>query len=179
MRTFTKGTALSEHGRDAAWHVWINVRHGSGKARARHGHGMLCVNRPLCEQIVGFALEYYQRSCMCTKKSKTNFNKQFEHEMSAKRIAKISGWKAFGWKTNTNNQTRSVLFLLDLPNETSFFTENSTVHSTEYIFIRCRYPSENGSHLEHSLKITSGDALRTESLVVWSVEFLMEWLWRR
>ena len=24
MRTFTKDTALSEHGRGAAWHVWIN-----------------------------------------------------------------------------------------------------------------------------------------------------------
>jgi hypothetical protein len=31
-RTFTKDTALSEHGRGAAWHVWI--------VAARHGHGM-------------------------------------------------------------------------------------------------------------------------------------------
>jgi hypothetical protein len=30
-RTFTKETALSENGRDAAWHVWINA------ARERHG----------------------------------------------------------------------------------------------------------------------------------------------
>jgi hypothetical protein len=41
MRTFTKDTALSEQGRGAARHVWIN-----GTAWARHGHGMLCVNRP-------------------------------------------------------------------------------------------------------------------------------------
>jgi hypothetical protein len=36
-RTFTKDTSLLEKGRGAAWHVWIN---------ARHGHGMLCVNPP-------------------------------------------------------------------------------------------------------------------------------------
>ena len=35
MRTFTKDTALSELGRGAAWHVWINARHGSGTAWAR------------------------------------------------------------------------------------------------------------------------------------------------
>jgi hypothetical protein len=45
-RTFTKDTALSEQGRDAAWHVWINARHGRGTAWVRHGHGMLCVNLP-------------------------------------------------------------------------------------------------------------------------------------
>ena len=33
MRTFTKDMALTEQGRGAAWHVWIN---------ARHGRGMLC-----------------------------------------------------------------------------------------------------------------------------------------
>ena len=38
MRTFTKDIALSEQERGAAWHVLIN---------ARHGNGMLCVNRPL------------------------------------------------------------------------------------------------------------------------------------
>ena len=34
MRTFTKDTELSEQGRGAAWHVWINgtARHGRGKA---------------------------------------------------------------------------------------------------------------------------------------------------
>jgi hypothetical protein len=37
-RTFTKDTALSEHGRGTVW--------------ARHGHGMLCVNRPLMGQLV-------------------------------------------------------------------------------------------------------------------------------
>ena len=61
MRTLTKDTALSEQGRGAAWHVWINARHGRGIAWARHGmcelthgmagglhgRGMLCVNRPL------------------------------------------------------------------------------------------------------------------------------------
>jgi len=46
-RTFTKDMALSEQGRGAAWHVWINERHGRGTAWSRHGHGMLCVNRPL------------------------------------------------------------------------------------------------------------------------------------
>ena len=46
-RTFTKDTALSGQGRDAAWRVWINARHGRGTAWARHGHGMLCVNPPL------------------------------------------------------------------------------------------------------------------------------------
>jgi hypothetical protein len=36
--TFTKDTALSENGRDAAWHVWINAaRHGVGTAWTRHG----------------------------------------------------------------------------------------------------------------------------------------------
>ena len=43
MRTFTKGTALSEKGRGAAWHVRINARHGRGTAWERHGRGMLCV----------------------------------------------------------------------------------------------------------------------------------------
>jgi len=32
--TFMKDTTLSEHGRGAAWHVWINER---------HGHGIPCV----------------------------------------------------------------------------------------------------------------------------------------
>ena len=36
MRTFTKDAALSEQGRGAAWHVWINARHGRGTAWARH-----------------------------------------------------------------------------------------------------------------------------------------------
>jgi hypothetical protein len=47
MRTFAKDTARSEQGRSAAWHVWINERHGRGKAWERHGRGMLCVNPPL------------------------------------------------------------------------------------------------------------------------------------
>ena len=38
MRTFTKDTALSEQGRGAAWHVWIN---------AWYGNSMQCVNQPL------------------------------------------------------------------------------------------------------------------------------------
>jgi hypothetical protein len=46
MRKFTKDTALSEQGRGAVYNVWINARHGRGTASARHGHGMLCVNRP-------------------------------------------------------------------------------------------------------------------------------------
>jgi hypothetical protein len=29
-RSFTKDTALPEQGRGAAWHVWINARHGRG-----------------------------------------------------------------------------------------------------------------------------------------------------
>ena len=36
IQTFTKDTALSEQGRGAAWHVWINARHGRGTAWARH-----------------------------------------------------------------------------------------------------------------------------------------------
>jgi hypothetical protein len=37
-RTFTKDTALSENGRGAAWHVWINAaRHGRRTAWAQHG----------------------------------------------------------------------------------------------------------------------------------------------
>ena len=47
MRTFTKDTALSEQGRGAAWHVWINERNGRGTAWERHVRSMLCVNRPL------------------------------------------------------------------------------------------------------------------------------------
>ena len=47
MRTFTKEKALSEQGRGAAWHVWINTPHGRGTAWERHGRGMLCLNRPL------------------------------------------------------------------------------------------------------------------------------------
>ena len=35
-RTFTKDAALLEQGRGAAWHVWINARHGRGTAWARH-----------------------------------------------------------------------------------------------------------------------------------------------
>ena len=42
MRTFTKDTTLSEQGGGAAWLVWIN-----STGWARHGNGMLCVNRPL------------------------------------------------------------------------------------------------------------------------------------
>ena len=43
MRTFTKDTALSEQGRGAAWHVWINARDGMGTAWVRRGNSMLCV----------------------------------------------------------------------------------------------------------------------------------------
>jgi hypothetical protein len=43
--TITKNTALSEHGREAAWHVWINAAcHGRGTAWERQGRGMACVN---------------------------------------------------------------------------------------------------------------------------------------
>jgi hypothetical protein len=58
MWNFTKDTALSEQGRGAAWHVWINERHGRGTAWEWHGHGMLCVNRPLMFQMsrVAFCL---------------------------------------------------------------------------------------------------------------------------
>jgi hypothetical protein len=34
--TLTKDTALSEQGRGAAWHVWINAQYGRGTAWARH-----------------------------------------------------------------------------------------------------------------------------------------------
>ena len=34
MRTFTKDTAPSEQSRGAAWHVWINARHGNGMRAA-------------------------------------------------------------------------------------------------------------------------------------------------
>ena len=36
LRTFTKYTALLEHGRGTAWHVWINARYGRGTAWERH-----------------------------------------------------------------------------------------------------------------------------------------------
>jgi len=36
MRTFAKDVALWEQGRGAAWHVWINARHGRGTAWALH-----------------------------------------------------------------------------------------------------------------------------------------------
>ena len=49
MRTFTKYAALSEQGRGAAWHVWINARHGRGTAWARHA---------MCESV----LRLYKRS---------------------------------------------------------------------------------------------------------------------
>ena len=44
MRIFTKDTALSEQGRGAAWHVWINTRHGKGTGWAWQGNwmGMAC-----------------------------------------------------------------------------------------------------------------------------------------
>jgi hypothetical protein len=44
-RISTKDTALSENGRGAAWHVWINaVRHGRGTTWGRHGRGKACMN---------------------------------------------------------------------------------------------------------------------------------------
>jgi hypothetical protein len=47
QRTFTKDTALSENGRGAAWHVWINAaRHGRGTAWARHCMCELALNLP-------------------------------------------------------------------------------------------------------------------------------------
>jgi len=49
MRTFTKDTALSEHGRGAAWHVWINARHGRGTAWARHA---MCESALMITQAV-------------------------------------------------------------------------------------------------------------------------------
>ena len=40
MRTFTKDTALSEHGRGVACHVWIIARHGRGMGTAWARHAM-------------------------------------------------------------------------------------------------------------------------------------------
>jgi hypothetical protein len=42
MRTFTKNTALSEHGM-----CELTARHDGGMAGAWHGHGMLCMNWPI------------------------------------------------------------------------------------------------------------------------------------
>jgi hypothetical protein len=61
-RTFTKDTALSEQGRGAAWHVWINARHGRGPAWERHGHVMgtswarhtMCESASSCSFIPNF-----------------------------------------------------------------------------------------------------------------------------
>ena len=47
MRTFTKDTSLSEQGRGAAWHVWINARHGRGTAWALHA---------MCESVLRVSL---------------------------------------------------------------------------------------------------------------------------
>ena len=47
MRTFTKDTALSEQGRGAAWHVWINARHGRGTAWVWHA---------MCESAFNFTI---------------------------------------------------------------------------------------------------------------------------
>ena len=66
MRTFTKDTALSEQGRGAAWHVWINARHGRGTAWKRHGRGMLYVNPPLsvCPHVAdGGTVSSMESSC--------------------------------------------------------------------------------------------------------------------
>ena len=72
MRTSTKDTALSEQGRGAAWQLWIN---------ARHGHGMLCVNRPLPSADCKYTLfskriEFYksQYSVSRTSKSQPEFS---------------------------------------------------------------------------------------------------------
>jgi hypothetical protein len=46
MRTFTKDTALSENGRGAAWHVWINA------AWERHGKSELAFTQ-FCESALG------------------------------------------------------------------------------------------------------------------------------
>ena len=48
MRTFTKDTALSEQDRGAAWHVWINERHGRGTAWARHAMCESAFNQQIC-----------------------------------------------------------------------------------------------------------------------------------
>ena len=40
MRTFTKDMTLSEQGRGAAWHVWINAQRGRETAWERHGRSM-------------------------------------------------------------------------------------------------------------------------------------------
>jgi hypothetical protein len=44
MRIFTKDTALSEHGRGAAWHVWIN-----GTAWQGNGMGAVWARHAVCE----------------------------------------------------------------------------------------------------------------------------------
>jgi hypothetical protein len=56
VRTFTNDTALSQNGRGAAWHDWINAaRHGMGAAwlvwinKARHGKGTTWARHGLCE----------------------------------------------------------------------------------------------------------------------------------
>jgi hypothetical protein len=50
MRTFTKVTALSGHGRGAAWHVWINARYGKGTAWERHA---MCESALTCHMSQG------------------------------------------------------------------------------------------------------------------------------
>ena len=86
MRTFTKDTALSEQGRGAAWHVWINARHGGGRAWARHGNGMLFVNRPYdgwwrLKEAVKFNLRY-SPTTLWEKLKKNHENPQLEQPVS-------------------------------------------------------------------------------------------------
>jgi len=51
---FHEGHDMSEQGTSATWRVFINgiewQGNGMGAAWARHGHGILCVNRPLKKQ---------------------------------------------------------------------------------------------------------------------------------
>ena len=65
-RTFTKDTALSEKGRGAAWHVWINGTawqgNDIGMPLGRHGHGILCVNRTL-HYLGTWCIQHYYRWC--------------------------------------------------------------------------------------------------------------------
>ena len=77
MRTFRKDTSLSEQGRDAAWHVWINARHGRGTAWARHA---------MCES----AWSRHSEKAVNQTTAKSEFNSRLWHNLSSTGYQQLS-----------------------------------------------------------------------------------------
>ena len=138
MRTFTKDTALSEHGRGAAWHVWIN-----GSAWQGNGRGTVCymwigLNSHLraiplavvCSLLKQRAPLPHDHFCWQTAMHRWRLHVKLETYLNPKKCCKVQelNWALLliKWVFPKYSITNSEVFL--------------TVHHSIELFLRAKIP---------------------------------------